>query len=770
MKILTWNIRGSGDKVKRRAIKATICKINLDLVILQEVKKTTIDRSFIGNIWRSRFKAWIYHPAWGRSGGTLLVWDTRSVTVLDSLVGEFSISTLIQAEGKNPWWFFGIYGPCSYKLRPDFWDELAGLKEICGASWCLGGDFNVVRRVGEKLNSVSNTRNHSPVVIDSNPPKWGHSPFRFDNQWLENKSFSKLFEIWWNKANVSGWPGTRFMTKLRIVQENIKKWSKTTFGNSKIAKAAMERRILEIDKLEGTSMWNQSLADERRGIKKDWQQKVFEEERNIWLKSKCKWVKEGDANSRFFHNLLNARKAKNTISRIEREDGTILDREDDIVSELISFFSKLYTSERKQGADIEGIEWQKISESSARLLENPFDEDEIKRALFSCDGNKAPGPDGFSMAALQTNWDVIKGELIDIFKAFEVEGRIQGSMNETFICLIPKKLNSCKVKDFRPISLITSVYKIIAKALATRLKYILGDTISDTQSAFVEGRQILDSVMIANETVEDYRSRGKSGMVFKIDFEKAYDRVEWDFLDLVMHKKGFGSTWRKWIRGCLSTTSFSIFVNGRPRGKFRASRGLRQGDPLSPFLFTLVADILGRMVDKAVNSGSLSGFRVGKDKIQISHLQFVKGFCALSGLKVNLSKSQLLGLCMDELVVSQCAAQIGCEVGCWPMKYLGMPLAGSPRKKIFWDPVLEKCAKRLDGWKCAFLSRGGRYTLIQSVLSSLPIYFLPLFKALSSMINTLEKLMRDFLWEGGDLGGGDHLMAWDWVCKPRLEG
>uniref|UniRef100_A0A803P8A0 Reverse transcriptase domain-containing protein n=1 Tax=Cannabis sativa TaxID=3483 RepID=A0A803P8A0_CANSA len=854
MKILTWNIRGSGDKGKRAAIKATICKANPDMVILQEVKRATVDRRFIGSIWRSRFKAWILLPAIGRSGGTLLIWDTRIISVLDSLVGEFSISVLINAEGKEPWWFSGVYGPCSYKIRHVFWDELAGLSSICGESWCVGGDFNVTRRVGEKLNSSSSTRSmklfdglirelqlidpklengsftwsnfraipicsrldrflflnnwnvvfpfvrqemlvrlvsdHSPVVIDSKPPKWGPGPFRFDNHWLEHKSFSKCFESWWQEEIIDGWPGTKFMKKLKTLQGKAKEWSRFTYGQNKATKNALEGRLGVLDRQEGTPSWNQSLYDERRKLKEEWQRLTFEEERSIWLKSKCKWAKEGDANSRFFHNLLNARKARNTISRIERDNGDIIDSEKEIVEELIAFFSKLYTSETRMGTGVEGIEWQHIAEPSARQLECPFEEDEVRNIVFSCEGSKAPGPDGFSLAVFQNNWEVIKNELMEVFRAFHSEGRIEGSINDTFICLIPKRLNSCKVKDFRPISLITSVYKIIAKTLATRLRGVLGETISETQSAFVEGRQILDSVLLANEAVEDYRSRGKKGFVLKIDFEKAYDRVDWGFLDLVLRKKGFGERWRKWIRGCVSSTSFSIFVNGRVRGKFHGSRGLRQGDPLSPFLFTLVADVLGRMVDKAVETEAFSGFQIGKDNIRLSHLQFaddtlffvkdedslqklvkiVEAFCGISGLKVNLNKSQLLGICLSDEAVAQGANLIGCEVGKWPMTYLGMPLGGSPRKKTFWEPVLDKCAKRMDGWKCSFLSRGGRLTLIQSVLSSLPIYYLSLFKVPKMVLKELEKMMRDFFWEGGDLAGGDHLVAWDEVCKPRAEG
>ncbi|KAL5555254.1 hypothetical protein UlMin_037490 [Ulmus minor] len=195
-------------------------------------------------------------------------------------------------------------------------------------------------------------------------------------------------------------------------------------------------------------------------------------------------------------------------------------------------------------------------------------------------------------------------------------------MNHTFLCLIPKKLDAQKVKDFRPISLVSGLYKILAKLLSNRLREVLEETISLAQGAFVHNRQILDVVLVATEAVEDYRKRGERGVIFKVDFEKAYDHVNWDFLDFVLEKKGFGVRWRSWMRGCISLANFSIMINGKPRGRFGASRGLRQGDPLSPFLFILVADILGRMMDKAVRIGEVKGFKVGREEEVVSHLQF----------------------------------------------------------------------------------------------------------------------------------------------------
>ena len=174
----------------------------------------------------------------------------------------------------------------------------------------------------------------------------------------------------------------------------------------------------------------------------------------------------------------------------------------------------------------------------------------------------------------------------------------------------------------------------------------------------MKGRQIVDLVLIANEIIEEYRWR-KEGIVFKIDFEKAYDCVSWEFIDFVLEKKGFGFTWRKWIQGCLSSADFSVIVNGKPRGLFGASRGVRQGDPLSPFLFILVADVLSRLVKKVVEVDLIEGFEIGRNNIKVSHLQFaddsifflsnrnsnienlasvLKIFSMVSGLKINLKK------------------------------------------------------------------------------------------------------------------------------------
>ena len=168
--------------------------------------------------------------------------------------------------------------------------------------------------------------------------------------------------------------------------------------------------------------------------------------------------------------------------------------------------------------------------------------------------------------------------------------------------------------------MITCLDKVIVKVLSGRLRGVLHETIHSIQGAFVQGRQILDAVLIVNEIVDKKRRSEEEGVVFKINFEKAYDHVNWDFLDHMLEMKGFSPKWRNGMRGCLSSVSYAILVNGNAKGWVKAYRGLRQGDPLSPFLFTIVANVLSRMILRAKERSLLEGFRVGKNRTRVSHL------------------------------------------------------------------------------------------------------------------------------------------------------
>jgi hypothetical protein len=279
---------------------------------------------------------------------------------------------------------------------------------------------------------------------------------------------------------------------------------------------------------------------------------------------------------------------------------------------------------------------------------------------------------------------------------FHRNGKLAKGLNSTFIALIPKVDSPQRLNDFRPISLVGSLYKILAKVLANRLRLVIGSVISEAQTAFVKDRQILDGVLIANEVVDEARRSKKELLLFKVDFEKAYDSVDWDYLDEVMGKMAFPVLWRKWIKECVRTATASVLVNGSPTEEFPLERGLRQGDPLSPFLFLVAAEGLHVLMEAVVDQNMFTGYRVGEqDPVAVSHLRFADDtlllgakswanvralravlvlFETMSGLKVNFNKSMLVGVNISDSWLSEAASVLHCRVGKIPFLYLGLPI------------------------------------------------------------------------------------------------
>lgn len=350
------------------------------------------------------------------------------------------------------------------------------------------------------------------------------------------------------------------------------------------------------------------------------------------------------------------------------------------------------------------------------------------------------------MAFFKVCWDVVKSDIMDSVNNFHDESFLDKGSNATFLSLIPKSAHVMRISDFRPISLVGSVYKIMSKALACHLKVVLPDLISSHQSAFLRSRQAMDGVLVAKECMDAVSKNGKMGVLCKLDLEKAYDRVNWEFLDYMLGRMGFGKKWRKWMGRCYGTAHYSFLVNGTTVEHFQGSRGLRQGNPLSPFLFLVVADVFGALLSKAFNAGILEGFEVKPNGLRVSHLQFandtlimcrdseiqikylrcvVRCFEAGSRIKVNSQKNKIYGVGqVDNL--GRLADCLGCSVESLPSTYLGLPLGAPYKCTTSWNTVVDRIQKRLAGWKGSYLSKGGKLVLIKLVLSSLPTFSIAL--------------------------------------------
>jgi hypothetical protein len=302
----------------------------------------------------------------------------------------------------------------------------------------------------------------------------------------------------------------------------------------------------------------------------------------------------------------------------------------------------------------------------------------------------------------------------------------------------------------------------------------------------------LDFVLIANECLDGQMRSGEAGLLCKLDLEKAYDHVNWDFLLYMLQRCRFGERWREWIKFCISTVKYSILVNGDPTGFFQSSRGIRRGDLLSPLLFVVVMEALSKMLNASMLQGLLSGFSMGirnNKALMVNHLLFAGDtlvFCgaqaehvrnlrctflcfeAVSGLRINLGKSELVPIGEGEDVESL-AHILGCRIGSPQMTYLGMLLEAPFKSISIWNEVIEKVERRLASWKKLYLSKGGRVTLIHNTLSIIPTYYLSLFPIPVSVAKKLERLQMEFLWSGMGDETKLHLVNWHQVCtQSRL--
>ncbi|CAJ2644765.1 unnamed protein product [Trifolium pratense] len=304
-------------------------------------------------------------------------------------------------------------------------------------------------------------------------------------------------------------------------------------------------------------------------------------------------------------------------------DGVTMEGVTPIRQAVFSHFESHFKAPNVERPGVEDLQFKRLNQVEVGGLIKPFTEAEVKQAVWDCDSYKSPGPDGINFGFMKDFWVELKGDVMRFLVDFHRNGRLSKGINATFITLIPKTDSPQRLNDFRPISLVGSLYKILAKVLANRLRQVIGSVISESQTAFVKNRQILDGILIANEIVDEARKSKKDLMLFKVDFEKAYDSVDWGYLDDVMGRMSFPTLWRKWIRECVCTATASVLVNGSPTDEFPLRRGLQQGDPLSPFLFLLAAEGLNVLMEAMVAHNLFTGYSIGgQESIRVSHLQF----------------------------------------------------------------------------------------------------------------------------------------------------
>jgi len=638
---------------------------------------------------------------------------------------------------------------------------------------------------------------HIPVCLQID---WGQDkisyPFKYNHHWYDNNEFQQLVRSFWLRDHgISDWsPMDRFSEKLRLLKCEVKLWARERKKQDEKELCSIEDDMANIFTKNPLGLYTKEdkvLLSALEDKKID----ILKREEEAWrLKSRAIWVRSGDQNTAFFQRYANFRRVNNTVWDIKSADGVTVYTQKELAAAARAHFQEIFSDPKRDNisAQITLLETfpPLVTDEENRLMNACVTLSEIEIILKSCAKDKSPGPDGWNVEFFLQFWDLIGAEVLELVEESRLAGHVSGGLNSTFIALIPKISKATSYNDFRPISLCNFLYKIISKVIAERLKPWLSRVISPEQFGFLKDRQIFDAVGAAQEGIHSIKDRKIKASLMKVDLNKAYDRVDWGYLRLLLLHIGLSGNVVRWIMACVTSVNFAVLVNGSPSGFFKSSRGLRQGCPLSPLLFLLIIEGLSRSISLAKERGFIKGVVISGN-LSLTHLLFVddvlifgrkcalewmwyyriiKEFCLATGMDINYEKSCFYSLddSLDPDIYTLFPVSFyHFDEG---LLYLGYRLKPNCYRPGDWLWLIERIENRIGMWCYRSLSLGGRLTLISSVIESMPVYWMTLHKIPKVILNHIRKLMASFLWSGNHSDKKYHLVKWSNIARPKSLG
>uniref|UniRef100_A0A0V0IU37 Putative ovule protein n=1 Tax=Solanum chacoense TaxID=4108 RepID=A0A0V0IU37_SOLCH len=650
---------------------------------------------------------------------------------------------------------------------------------------------NMPQTTIENLSFVGS--DHSPLLMEMIKTNQSHTKyFKFLHCWVDNGNFMNSVQQCWEQAT-TGDPMWKFHMKMKRLTSTLSKWSKQEYGDIFTKGREFEETIR---KAKEEIMTNNADAHRQRlhQMNATYIRYLKLEENILKQKTQLQWFQEGDANTKYFHALMRGRRRRIFLHKICIENEVWIQGEEQIAQAACDYYQHQFTGQNDI-IDERILQYIPtiITPDQNEMLQAIPNIDELRKVVFAMNPYSAAGPDGFGGKFYQVCWSIIKEDLLAAVQSFFCGHVMPKFMSHACLVLLPKTEQPSRFTELRPISLSNFTNKIISRVLSMRLATVLPLLVSDNQSGFVRGRSITESIMLAQEITQGIKKPHiGSNVVIKLDMAKAYDRVSWSFTCLVLRRFGFGEIFIDLVWRLMSNNWYSIIINGHRQGFFPSTRGLKQGDPLSPALFILGAEVLTRMLNSLHQIPNYKGFFMGPKGPQINHLSFADDVIIFAstdrhslklimetlgeyehtfGQLINKSKSHFMvpdNTSQD--IINNIQECTNLSQKCSPITYLGCPQYIGRQKIIYYSHLVEKVSKKVCGWQARILSFGGRITLIKHAIQSIPIHTMAAISPPNTAIKYIEAIIADFFWGRNQDKKKYHWASLDTMSLPCTEG
>ena len=613
---------------------------------------------------------------------------------------------------------------------------------------------------------------------------------------LDNNFSSQVIDLWSQKDVGQESMTMRVANGLQRISEFFRCKSKERFAMMKEREKRSRASLVSLQRLQERYPHCTWIAEKLGSTKQELAELLEKRAEFQYHRRAANWTQVGDkCTVEFFHAKRPNYNAV-SIKQLQHENGTI-SSDPQVMREIATrYYSNLLSAVSFSDEELvcRSHVWNKlksrITEDMNVSLQDVLTCHELTEALHALPKNCCPGVDGLTPTFFIKYWDVFKADLCTAFQQILREGRMPSQFTEGLIYLIPKSDGpSLDIKKWRPITLLNTVYKILAKAISIRLSTIMPTVIHPTQTGFIRERSILDNVYTFWESVALATKSNQKLVVLMLDFEKAYDRVDWEFLQGVLIRFGFSKEWIKGISSLYNAAQSRVLLAGDYGPLFYISRSVRQGCPLAPFLFLFFAEAMISFLNAA--DIGIRGLCTPLSHIEVRDAEFaddtalyLKGdlenlektevaistFCKASGALVNWNKSFAFWVGDVNPPLWNPHPQFRWIPSGCPVRYLGCTIGVDLSMENQVAPLLLSLRQKLLLWSSAKLSFAGRVIVANQVLLASTWYVLSCWIFSKSCILKIRRLIRNFLWSGKTEGNARSKVKWDVITLPRSKG